>query len=57
MLSACIPELENLPFTPNWKALLPSRGIAFSDVLPEPLSAPIPVISSCSSPMVSLFVR
>ena len=44
--------VETNPSIVPRSVLLPLLGIAFSDVLPEPDSAPMPVVSSCISWML-----
>ncbi len=48
-LFPCIAPFEKYPSSVPRNVLPPLFGIAFSDVLPEPDSAPMPVVSSCSS--------
>ncbi|MGC4084357.1 MAG: hypothetical protein QM736_20155 [Vicinamibacterales bacterium] len=45
----CIEPFEKKPSRPPANVFEPLFGIAFSDVLPEPDSAPMPLVSSCSS--------
>ena len=49
ILADCIDPFEKKPSIPAVKVLLPLFGIAFIVTLPDPDSAPMPLVSSCNS--------
>ena len=52
MFELCMPLPEKKPSMPPRKRLPPLLGMALSEALPEPDSAPMPLVSICSSSMV-----